>query len=115
MDINQPVKNEKNQEPTESVGSACCGGSKKSSLIGIIVLLVVAGGVFAFIMSQIGKDQFQPQTQNTLVLKSNQPVQTPKLPLEEDSTAAISQQLDNVIVTDLDSQFKDIDADLNQL
>ncbi len=115
MDINQPVQNQQNQESSSVNGPACCGGSKKSSLVGIIVILVVAGGVFAFIMFQLGQDQLQPQAQNIFIPKSNQSAQTSNPPAIEDSTAAIGQQLNDINVTDIDSQFKDIDADLNQL
>ncbi len=122
MDINQSVQNQQNQEPQNTSKPACRGCGKKCWIIGIIVFLVIVLGVvlaltvFKTTPKAPPQQQAQsPQTQNAPASSFDQPAQTPKLPLEEDSTAAISQQLDNVIVTDLDSQFKDIDADLNQL
>jgi len=130
MDINQPVKNQQspiesqssptgqNQEPQSSGKLGCCRRGKKCWIIGIIVFVVIAGAAVAYIMFNSESNQPQEpaaQTPDTAVPESNQPAQLPNLSLEEDSTAAISQQLDDVTITDLDKEFKDIDDDLNQL
>jgi len=122
MDIIQPVQaqNQQNQEPVKNAETACSGGDKKSTVIGIIALVVIAGLVAVLVLLKTGSEDLRPsepvvRTPQTSVSQFNESAQTSGSQTEEDSTAAISQQLNDVTMTDLDSQFKDIDNDLNSL
>lgn len=123
MDINQPVQNQQNQEPAASDKHSCCDGpfkgNKISTIMGAVILVAVASVVAAFVLLKSAVDRPQASSEVTAPKKSapqpNRQTQTSAPQTEDDTTAAISAQLDNVMVTDLDSEFKDIDADLNSL
>lgn len=94
--------------------------SKKISvglIFGIVVIsVVIIGAAVAYILftSSFG----QPQNEESFVSVSPSPSQVvgQELPMsEEDSTASISQELEDTTIYDIDSQFEEIDADLNQL
>jgi hypothetical protein len=81
--------------------------------IGIVVLVAVIILVAVILMAM----NFLPSPIQTPVSSAtpSPSVQVQQLPTSEDSTASIGQQIDDTTINDVDSQFKDIDADLNQL
>ena len=59
---------------------------------------------------------FLPSPQQLTILTPSPSEQVSPSPTpEEDSAASINQQIEDVTIEDVDSQFKDIDSDLNQL
>ncbi len=96
------------------------GGKKMSSglIIGLVALVVVIIGVaLAFILYKPSSKP-EPQSQTGPGLSAPLPsseVAQPAASPEEDSTTSINQQLNDTTVEDVDSQFKDVDTDLNQL
>jgi len=95
-------------------------GSKKMStelIIGVVVLVIVIIGAiaaYAFFVSYFSQPQSEESATSPTPSPSTQVVE--QLPTDkEDSTASIDQQINDTTIQDADSQFKDIDADLNQL
>jgi len=82
--------------------------------IGIIVAVAV---IVLVVITLMGMNFLSSPSQTPVISATPSPsIQVQQLPTsEDDSTASISQQLNDTPINDVDSQFKDIDADLNQL
>ncbi len=109
------------EDTAPSAGSAPQPASGKkiptSLVVSIIAVVIVVAGVLvvmAFLKSSPNENE-QPFVSGTPLSSDQSYQQLPTPSPEEDSTAAISQQLNDTTVEDVDSQFKEIDTDLNQL
>jgi len=117
----QPTGDQSNVQPSKSINEpplSTSPASDKKIPVGLIVAVVIlvfgALVVWAIFKPLLNQPQTTPSASATP--SASPKVVQEKLPIApDDSTASIGQQLDSVSVDDIDSQFKDIDSDLNKL
>jgi cytoskeletal protein RodZ len=115
----QPVPQQP-EVPAQNAGNAPQPENNKKFPMGLVIgiiaaAVIIAGILIAMTFFKSSPNETQLPAGSGTPLPSDQSYQQLPSSLDMDSTAAISQQINDTVVNDVDSQFKDIDAELNQL
>lgn len=116
LNSEQPISAQPESATTPSASQPSDSGKKIPAglIVGIIALVAIIAGVAIAVTIFKSSSPAQPSASAT-PSSIGQTVQQLPIVNGEDLTSSISQQVNGTVINDVDSQFKDIDANLNQL